>query len=530
MQKQVFGHGFDLVEYLWAGPRIAPPPVLAMGLITGFAAVKFAAHLLTIALTPYGFHRDEFLYLAMGQYLHFWNMFFPPAIAVLANTARYLFGDTLFGVRFFPALAGTAMVVLAGWLARELGGNRTAQGLAMLSLLLSPLFLRSAALFQPVVFDQLWWTLGLFALAKIAQSSGRRWWILLGAAGGLGLLTKFSILFFGCGVLVGLALSGQRRVWGTRWPYVSVLITLAVGSPSIVGQIQLGFPVINHLHQLQIHQLDRLSFADFLGGQILMLGPVVLLAGTGLVYLFRAEAARSYRIIAWACVIPFLLLLALHGKPYYIGPIYPTLFAAGAVAFTRAPRPWDRVVCQVMAGLAIVFGILTLPFGLPVVPPVQMARYAAALGLNGAVTTNQGKILPLPQDYADMLGWEDEVAAVARVYHALAPDKRVQAIILAGNYGEAGALDFLGRRFGLPRAVAREGGYWYFGPGDKPGKVAVGLGLSPENLAPYYRSVKILARFDNPWMVPEERDIPIVVAEEPYKSMQELWPQLGDPK
>ncbi len=511
---------------LQEGGDPARPP-LAVGLIASLAVVKLGAHLLTVLLTPYEIHRDEFLYLAMGQYLRFWSMDFPPAIAVLANVARTLFGDTLFAIRFFPALAGTALVVLAALIARELGGGRSAQGLAAIAVLLSPLFLRAASLFQPVVLDQLWWTLGLFALVKLARSGEPRWWILLGVAAGLGLLTKFSVLFFGLGLLAGLVLSPQRRVLATPWPYAAALFALLLGSPSLVGQIRLGFPIMGQMRDLQGGQLVHVTAADFLAGQVLLLGPAVLLAVAGLGYLLRSSSMRPYRVVGWSCAVAFLILLLLRGKPYYIGPIYPALFAAGAVALQAAPARFGRRLYPAALLLLVGFGALTLPFGLPVVPPEPMARYAAALGITSAVTTNHGAVLPLPQDYADMLGWEEQVAAVAGVYHALPPERRAQAVVLANNYGEAGALDFYGPRYGLPRAVSAAGSYWFFGPGEKPGEVAVGLGLSPDDLAPFFRSVRVVARVDHPWVVPEQRHNPITVVQSPYRSVQAVWPSLA---
>lgn len=510
--------------------RPAPRTPLVVVLVATFAATKLALHFLATAVTPYGIHRDEFLYLAMGRHLRLWGMDFPPLIALLAESARGIFGDTLFAVRFFPALAGAALVVLAALIARELGGGRFAQATAMLAVLLGPLFLRASALFQPVVLDQLWWTLGLYALARIGKASrpgeGRAWWVLLGVAGGLGLLTKFSILFFGVGVLAALFLSPLRPALRTPWPYVAVGIALLLGSPSIVGQVRLGFPVVGQMHDLRSAQLQRVGALDFLGGQLLM-GPAVLLALAGVAYLLQADRAWPYRAVGWSCLVSFLVLLALQGKAYYVGPVYPALFAAGATALEALPGVAGSVLRPLSAVLVAAFGVLVLPFGLPVVPPPQMARYAAALGITSAVTTNRGEVLPLPQDYADMLGWEEQVAAVARVYHALPPEQRARAVVLASNYGEAGAIDFYGPRHGLPQAVCACGSYWFFGPGTEPGEVAVSLGSPAEDLVPFYRSVHLAATVDPEWVVPEERNNPVVVAEGPYRTLQQVWPSLA---
>jgi len=505
-------------------PEPTPWPRLALGLVIGFAAVKLLAHFLTVAVTPYDIHRDEFLYLSMGEHLRLWRMDFPPAIALLAKAARGLFGYTLFAVRFFPAVAGTCILVLTGVIARELGGGRLAQGLAMLSILFGALFLRSAVLFQPVVLDQLCWTLGFLALIKIAQGSRGRWWLLLGVAGGLGLLTKFSIGFFALALLAALLLTQPRRALATPWPYLAAMVAILVGSPSIVGQVRLDFPVVFNMRDLQSQQLQRITVAEFLLGQILMIGPPILLAGAGLVYLLVNRPMRPYRVIGLTCVFSFLILLLLHGKAYYAGPIYPTLIAAGAVALGRLPGRLGRAAILVFIVLVVTWGALVLPFGLPVVPPAPMARYAAALGITAATATNRGAALPLPQDYADMLGWEDQVCAVAQAYQSLPADQRAQAVLVASNYGQAGALEFFGPRHGLPRRVLLPGNVllWRPPPGDSF-DVAVTVGIPPEDLGRSFRTVRLVSRFDHPWMVDEERHVPVCVAEAPYGNVQEAW-------
>jgi 4-amino-4-deoxy-L-arabinose transferase-like glycosyltransferase len=509
-------------------PRPGTPAFWTTG-IAALAAAKLGMHVMTIMVTPYGVHRDELLYLAMGKYLRVFAMDFPPFIALLANTSRGVFGDTLLALRMGPALAGVALVVLAALIARTLGGGRGAQGLAALAVIAAPLFQRAASLFQPVVFDQLWWTLALYALVRIARGSQPRDWLLLGVAGGLGLLTKFSIGFIAVGVLVALVVTGERRAWGTRWPYIAALLALVLGSPSIIGQIALGFPVVGQMSDLQAHQLARVTPGAFLTGQLFMIGPAILLALVGVVYALVARGdadARVARPAVIACMTAVLLLMVAQGKEYYAGPVYPMLFAAGAVALERLGRA-RRATTGALVALTLGYMLLALPIGLPILPAPQMARYAAWLGLTRAVVTNRGDVLPLPQDYADMLGWEEQVAAVARVYHDLPDADRGRAVILANNYGEAGAVDWYGPRHGLPRAVSNAGSYWFFGPGDLPGEVAVALGIEPDVLRDFYAEVTLVERLPNPWGVPEQQHNPIVVARRPMATLQEVWPELG---
>ena len=501
-------------------PELRRLKPFAWGAVGLLAALKLALHLWVNAKTPYGIHRDEFLYLAMGRHLRLWQMDFPPGIALLAEATRGVFGDSLVGLRMFPALAGAALLVMAAVFARELGGGPRAQVLAALCVLASPLFLRSSNLFQPVVFDQLTWSLALFAITRLAWSPDARWWIALGVALGAGLLVKFSIAFLGLGIVVAVLLTPLRRSLLTAWPWLALAIALAVGSPSLVGQWALGFPVLGQMADLREVQLERVTPAEFLLGQLLW-GPTTLVAAGGAVALLLARRFERYRALGWSCVGAFAVLLLLKGKAYYLGPVYPALFGAGAILLERTRLRW------VAAAAVLVYGAVLLPLGVPVLAPERMERYVHAIGATEALRTNTGELGRLPQDYADMLGWEEQVAAVAGVYHALPEAERRRAVLVAGNYGEAGALDFHGARHGLPRAVSPAGSYWFFGPGHLPGEVLITIGVPRDALASYYDSLQVATRITHPWAVAEERELTVFLARRPRTTLQEVWPTLA---
>ncbi len=491
------------------------------------AGVKLALHLAVNATTPYGFHRDELLYLAMGRHLRLWRMDFPPAIALVAEAVRATLGDSLFAIRLVPALAGTALVVLAALVAREFGGGRWAQALAALGVLASPLFLRSANLFQPVVLDQLAWTVALYALVRLCREDRPRWWLLLGAALGAGLLTKFSAAFIGLALLLALLVTGRRAWLLTPWPWLAALLALAIGSPSLVGQLRLHFPVLGQMSDLRHAQLERVTPLDFVTGQLVW-GPATLIGAAGLAGLLADRRLRAFRVVGWTCVWVFVILMALHGKAYYAGPAYPALIGAGGVMLERVQGArlgpvlrWGGVVV-----LLLTMAVL-LPIGVPILPPAAMAGYAGAIGASSALRTNTGELERLPQDYADMLGWEEQVHEVARVYRSLPAPDRARTVIVAGNYGEAGALDFFGPRYGLPAVVSPTGSFWFFGPGTKPGEVVVTIGAGREDLARLFDSVGAAGRVTSPWSVAEERDLTILVARGPHRTLQEVWPSLA---
>lgn len=491
------------------------------------AALALATHVAVNLTTAYGIHRDEFLYLSMGRHLRLWQMDFPPFIAIVANVARVP-GDHLVWLRLPSAVAHALLVLVAAESARLLGARRAGQLLAGLAVLLPPIFLRPGNLLQPVVFDQLWWSLALLAVLHLRRSGDRRWWLAVGAALGMGLLTKFSVAFIAVGIAGALAIGPERRDLLTRWPWLGALLALAVGSPSIAGQLALDWPVRGQMAELHEAQLARVTMTAFLGEQPLMLGgPAVLLAVAGVTWLAVAREARWAREVAIACAIAFLLLLAAQGKGYYAGPIYPVLLGAGAAAVERLARPRVRAVVQgALAASVAVAGIVTAPLGVPILPPDAMIAYTSRLGIAGVTTTNVGVRIDLPQDYADMLGWERLADTVAHVYRSLPPDERRSTVIVGDNYGRAGALEFHGASRGLPEVVSAAGSFWFFGPGSDDARTFIVAGDEVEDLREFCGEVRTGAVIEDPLLVPEERRVVIHLCREPKTSLRAAWPAL----
>ena len=505
---------------------IIPRGPLPVGLILALVGLTLGIHIAANAFTPYEFHRDEFLYFAMGEHFDLWRMDTPPAIAVLSLAVRGVFGDSLVAIRLVPAIFGAATLLLACLIVRELGGGRFAMGLTGACVLANPLFLRAANLFQPVVLDQFAWALGFFALARLQRDDRLRWWVFLGIATGFGLLSKFTIGVFGLAVIVGLLLTKRLSWLAAPGPWIALAVATLLGLPSLVGQITLGYPILGYIADLQENQLARMTLTEFFGGQFMMVGPGILLGAVGALFLLLHRAVRPFRILGWTVVAILLLFIMLKAKPYYLGPVYPLSFAAGAVCLGQISRPRLRAAIQwSLLALVIVFGTVSLPFGIPVLPPVQMEAYAARMAGEEAVRTNRGDVERIPQDYADMLGWREQVAAVAEVYHGLSEIDREKAVLLASNYGEAGAIDFYGPDLGLPPAVAFVGTYWLYGPGDKPGEVAVAIGFPREHLDGLFAEVRAVRQLGHPFGVAEERNLTIHVVSGPYRTLQEIWPE-----
>jgi len=490
------------------------------------ALVSLSLHLLPHP--GYGFHRDELLYLAMGDHLDLVRMSFPPMIAVLAQAGRALPLDLLTAIRLLPALAAATLPILTALICQELGGGRRAQLLAAVAVLAAPLFLRAGTLFQPVVFEQVWWCVAALALAKLLAGRDRRWWLVLGAAVGASVLTKFSVAFLGAGLLVAIVLSPLRHDVRTRWPWLGVALAGILALPSLTGQIAWGWPFVAQARALQATQLGHFDRLDFLVGQFLMLGPGFPLWLVGSIALLAAPTLRPFRPLGLLAVTVFLLLLLTGGKDYYFGPMH-TLLIAAAAAFVGV---WleKRGKVPVFAGalaLLILGGVVLLPMGVPLLPPPLMARYAAALGITQATRTNYGGTLRLPQDFADMTGWREQVEAVASVFRALPPNEQIGAAILGDNYGRTGAVALFGPQFGLPYPISRHGDFYYWGTGHRNGEVTIIIGGTAEEWRQYWDEVTEAARSRNPWGVDEEQRVPIFVCRRPRLDLPSLFRHLG---
>jgi hypothetical protein len=424
----------------------------------------------------------------MGEHLDLLRMDFPPFIALLAAFQR-LFGDSIVLIHIAPAAGHAALIVVTGAIARRVGGGMTAQLLAAFVVATAPVFLRAGALFQPVVFDQLWWTLALYLLLRIGQDQLRD--------------------------------PTTRRQ--DRQRSAAAALAFLLGSPSLAGQVVLGWPFLGQFSDLQGTQLSRVTPLGFTLEQFLMVGPLLLIAVVGAAWAISRRGDPGVRAVGWTAVSAFAIMLAAGGKAYYIAPIWPTLLAFGAA---RTERWLGRLRERrpLVAGTALGFAVIGLPMGLPFLPPEPMARYAAWLGVTQSVTTNTGERLELPQDYADMLGWKTLADSVVATWEELPVEDRERTVILATNYGRAGAIDFYaGDR--IPHAVAPVGSYWFWGPGDRPGTITILVGAEPEDVVGiYFGRAELARRVRNPWGVPEERDVPITVARDPTLPLQEVWP------
>ena len=508
--------------------------------VAGLALARVA---LTVALHDrYGYFRDELYYIACSDHLAWGYVDHPPlSIAVLA-VVRRLFGDSLYALRFPAALAGAVLVVLTAAMARRLGGGRYAQVTAALAAALAPVVLGNAGrYFSMNAFDLLLWACGAYVLILILKEGRERLWILYGVIAGLGLLNKYSMLFFGFGTLAGLLFTERRRDLLRPWIWLGGLAAVILVLPHALWEVRLGFPSAEFMHNASTRKNAPITAAEFLLAQPDEIGfgqALLCLLGLGffLVPPWPDDPGRTrataLRVFAVMYPVVAAVMIAGNAKAYYLTPIYFPYMAAGACAVERLGRrgflAWTRPL--VAAGVAL-FGFVAMPFAIPVLGVEDFIRYQRALG-QAPKAEERSALADLPQYYADMFGWEEMVAKVASVYDTLSPEERMHTAIYARNYGEAAAIDFFGPAHGLPRAVSGHNNYWYWGPPSDDTQVILVFGRSNdiEDALADLRSpgrcgeasLGVLTECTH--CMPYENGRPILVCRDPQFTLKQIWP------
>jgi 4-amino-4-deoxy-L-arabinose transferase-like glycosyltransferase len=468
-------------------------PHVAGGLLLALALVRLLAYLLVDG--RYGFHRDELAVLGDAGRLAWGYVAYPPLTPFAAHASMAMFGDSLLAFRLPSAFAQSLAMLLAGLIARELGGRRMAQAVAAIAVACAPFSMLSGTMLQYSSLDYLWWVLAAWMLLKLANGGDRRWWLGLGLAIGLGMMTRYTMLFCAAGILVGVLATPLRRHLATPWPWAGAALSLLVFAPNAWWQWQHDFVYLDFVRHIHARDVEIGRTAGFLPGQ-LWVGASPLTAPLwlgGLAWLAFAHAAARWRALAWWYVAALALFWLSGARDYYLAPAYPVLLAAGAVLLergiahlsTRAARLAQGAIAIVL--LAALAG--TVVVGLPL----------AAIGSQGWRISRH-----FHDNFAEEIGWPELVAQVAAVYRALPEAERARTAIYANNYGEAGAIDLYGPRYGLPPAISQVNSYWARGYGDPPPTTVIVLGDDAEGMADTPATCTLAARVRIPHGVQNE--------------------------
>jgi hypothetical protein len=471
------------------------------------ALLYFALHLATS--TRYGYFRDALYYLACAEHLAFGYVDQPPLIALLGWLARHTFGTSLPALLLWPALSGVARIVLTAVFARELGAKRFGVALTAALAATPGVWWVMDHQFAMNTFEALFWTGCAYVVLRLIKTQNPKWWLAFGLVAGVGLENKYSIVVFAFALLVGLLLTSQRRLLFAPWIFAGGGVALLLFLPNLIWNIQHDWPFLELMHNVRSTGKDVvLPPAKYLAQQILMMNPVTFpFWFGGLLFYFFSRAARSYRPFGFAFLITILIFMALGGKDYYSAPAYPMMLAAGGVLVERlvasARFNQHRSLRGVLATACFVWlvvGVGTLlPLVLPVLPVDAFLRYQSHLPFEVPKTERSFVGAALPQYYADEFNWPEMVATVARVYHSLPPDEQVKTAIFCDNYGQAGAIDFFGSQYGLPKALSGHQNYFFWGPRNYTGEIVILVGGDEADAKKQFDSVAVAATQQNPY-------------------------------
>jgi uncharacterized membrane protein len=439
------------------------------------------AHLLTG--NRYGFHRDELAVLDDARHLAWGYVAYPPVTPFFARLSLALFGTSLVGFRFFAAAVQALAVFLTGLMAREFGGKRDAQILAALGAV--PFCLGAGALMQYISFDYVCWVMAAYSMARLLRTDDGRWLVAVGSAVGLGMLSKYTMAFFACGIVAGLLLTSARRFFKEKWLWIGVATCVLLFLPNFLWQAGHQFISLDFLRFLHERDVSAGVTKGFLPDQFQQTLLAVPLWVAGVWRLLFSAKGAQFRTLGWMYVVPLALFLVAKGRGYYLAPAYPMLYAAGAVVcsdyFEGVRNGWTTVLRRALWAALIVSITGAALVALPIAPVKSLWWYRAA---------------EIDSAFPDQIGWPEFVGTLATIRDSLPVADREKLGILGGNYGEVGAINLYGGRLGLPPAISGVNSSWERGYGNPPPEILIIVGFPQQFVEENFTSCRLAA---HPW-------------------------------
>lgn len=498
-----------------------------MAIVWAIAIAKLVLHV--YFNSRYGYFRDEFDYMACGNHLAWGYVDQPPLIPFIVHISRAVLGDSLRSIRFVPALASSLLVVQTALIARAFGGRRFALILSALAVALAPQYLSNGSLLTTNSLEpNLWMGCAYCAILAIKRGDPR-YWLWFGVIAGIGLEEKYTIALFSSAIVIGLLLTKERRAFANKWIWLGGLAAFLVFLPNLLWNIHYHWPFLQLMHNIRAEHRDViLPAGEYFLQQVLLIGPLAApIWLTGLGVLLFSERLKQYRFLGWSYIVCYAVLFALHGKNYYLSPVYPFLLASGAVALEWILDAPARAWIKWAAATVVVAGGLRLaPVTVPVFSPAHFIAYAKHLPLKLPVTEYAHERAALPQWYADQFGWREIVQETAVAWNRIPAQDRAGCAIFAQDYGQAGAIDFFGPRYGLPPALSGHQSYFLWGPRGYSGNCMIVLGDRRARLNQLFDSVEFVGvSADNPYAL--EKNISVYICRgAKFGTLAQVWPLL----
>jgi len=410
-------------------------------ILTCFIIAKFLLQYL-LYNPAYDLQRDEYLYLDQANHLAWGYLSVPPLTSWLSTIIAY-FGNTVFWVRFFPALFGALTIVIVWKAIEALKGTMFALISGATCILLSCL-LPLNALYQQNSLDVLSWTAFYFVLIKYIDTKKTKWLFIGAVVFAIGFLNKYNFLFLLSGLLPAIVLSQQPKLFAKKEFILSISLALLLILPNLLWQYNNHFPVYYHMKELTETQLVNINRFDFLKEQVFYFIGSLLIILTAVYALLFYAPFKKYTLFVWAMVFTLAIFDYLRAKGYYAIGLYPIYISFGSVFIGDILKgSWKRYLQPVVIAIPVLFFILFFNVFFSNKSPDYIVKNSKAYKKLGLLRWEDGKDHSLPQDNADMLGWKQLAYIVDSIYSTF--PKKEQTLILCDNYGEAGAINYYAR-------------------------------------------------------------------------------------
>ena len=486
---------------------------------------KFIA--LIIFAGNYGLFRDEYYYIECSKHLAWGYVDQPPLSALILWISRTLFGESLIAVRLFAYLASSATVFVSGLIAREMGGRKFAQILTAIAVIFCGVILGGGSYFSMNVFDVLLSAIMFYYLVKLLRTGDKKLWLVIGLLFGIGLMNKLSFLFLGFGLAVGLILTNNRKYFLSKELWIAAATAVIIFLPNIIWQISNGFPTLEFIHNAAQYKNSPANPVAFFLGTLLELNPSsIFLLAAAFYFLLLNKEGKKFVLIALLYISVFLVFLFNNGKPYYMGVLYPVILAAGAVGIDhlieRYLKNWVRYAFVIFVLPGYLFAV---PFSIPVLDVDSFIKYSEATGIKPA-SGERSQLGLLPQFYADRFGWKEMVKDVEFAYNKLSNEENKKAIIFGQNYGEAGAVNYYRKEFGLPQAISNHNNYWIWGiPENQSTDVVIVIGSTLEDNREFFDDVQLATTHYSKYGMPYE-NVDIFICRKPKSDLKKVWARI----
>jgi hypothetical protein len=503
-----------------------------MAVIWAIAFAKLIFHI--YFNNRYGYFRDEFDYMSCGDHLQWGYVDQPPLVPFLIHICRAVLGDSLRCIRFIPAVASSLLVVQTAVLARELGGRRYALLLSAVCAVIAPQYLSNGSLLGTNCLEPNLWMGCVYFVILAIKRNDPRYWLGFGVVAGIGMENKYSMAVFGLGIVVGLLLTEQRRLLLNQWFWIGGFAAFLIFLPNLLWNIHYDWPFVQLMRAIKAEGRDViLGPVNFFLQQALLVNPLTApLWLAGLSSLLFSARLKPYRVLGWCYLVCYTVFFVLHGKNYYLAPIYPMLLAAGAVVLEsslgrrESGKPRLQWLKPAVIVILLASGIHTLPIVVPVLSPEEFLTYKKYLPFKLPVMEHAHARARLPQWYADQFGWKEISDETVVAWNRVAPEQRQDCGIFAQDYGQAGAIDFFGRHQGLPGAMSGDRTYFLWGPHGYSGNCMIVLDDRQSVLERYWDQVEFVGTSAaSPYAMEDQIDV-FLCKSKKFDSWSNVWPHL----